>query len=82
MLEKEGIIIHARDAIADHGRIRITAKAVEFTDEVEELNGKFVCFEVEDTGVGIDPEHLASVFVGSQNRRFRSPGKRWRKVIV
>jgi len=56
------LVFNARDAIADHGRIRITAKAVEFTDEVEELNGKFVCFEVEDTGVGIDPELLPRVF--------------------
>ena len=56
------LVINARDAIVDRGRICITVKAVDPDDGLEKLRGKFVCFEVEDTGMGIDPEHLPRIF--------------------
>jgi PAS domain S-box-containing protein len=47
--------------------LNLLANAVKFTDEGEvrlaatELNGRVV-FTIRDTGIGIDPDHLASIF--------------------
>lgn len=56
------LLFNARDAIEGEGVIRLTVSCVELAGEVEGLQGRFVCFEVQDTGQGIDPKVLPRIF--------------------
>ena len=56
------LLFNARDAISGQGTIRMAVHAVELVGEVEGLRGAFVCFEVSDTGAGIDPQVLPRIF--------------------
>lgn len=56
------LMFNARDAIEGHGTIRMAIEAVELAGEVEGLCGGYVCFEVSDTGPGIDPHVLPRIF--------------------
>ncbi|MEF0146151.1 PAS domain S-box protein [Pseudomonas guariconensis] len=56
------LLFNARDAVAGQGRIRIEIKAVDLNNEIENLQGPFVCFEVFDSGMGIDPLVLPRIF--------------------
>jgi PAS domain S-box-containing protein len=61
------LIINARDAMPDGGRVRIeTANtyldARDIAAEDEEKPGPYICISVSDTGVGIDPAILHKVF--------------------
>src|SRR3954469_5126220 len=61
------LIINARDAMPDGGRVRIETANVhlEETDAPSERDvkaGAYVCISVSDTGVGIDPAILDKVF--------------------
>jgi nitrogen-specific signal transduction histidine kinase len=61
------LVINARDAMPDGGRVRIETANVHLdqTDivaEHEEKPGPYICISVSDTGVGIDPAVLDKVF--------------------
>jgi PAS domain S-box-containing protein len=56
------LLFNARDAIEGQGTIRIAIDAVELAGEVEGLRGTYVCFEVGDSGPGIDPQVLPRIF--------------------
>ncbi|CAM3231949.1 two-component system sensor histidine kinase NtrB [Pseudomonas plecoglossicida] len=56
------LMFNARDAIEGRGTIRMTVSAVELAGEVEGLCGAFICFEVSDSGPGIDPKVLPRIF--------------------
>ncbi|MFJ4344362.1 nitrogen regulation protein NR(II) [Pseudomonas sp. NPDC089401] len=56
------LLFNARDAIAECGTIRLAVDAVELAGEVEGLHGTYVCFEVQDSGEGIDPQVLPRIF--------------------
>ncbi|WP_449432252.1 two-component system sensor histidine kinase NtrB [Pseudomonas putida] len=56
------LLFNARDAIDGPGSIHMKVDAVELAGEVEGLRGPFVCFEVRDTGAGIDPLVLPRIF--------------------
>lgn len=55
-------LFNARDAIAVQGWIKIAVQLIELTGEVEDMHGTFVCFEVSDSGAGIDPDVLPRIF--------------------
>ncbi|MCO7566815.1 PAS domain S-box protein [Pseudomonas sp. S 311-6] len=56
------LLFNARDAIEGQGRIRLEVGCVELAGEVEGLQGRFVRFDVHDTGQGIAPEVLPRIF--------------------
>ncbi|WP_411969616.1 two-component system sensor histidine kinase NtrB [Pseudomonas sp. p1(2021b)] len=56
------LLFNARDATGDEGRIRLEVSCVELAGEVEGLHGRFVRFDVRDTGEGIDPKVLPRIF--------------------
>ncbi|AVD82523.1 PAS domain-containing sensor histidine kinase [Pseudomonas sp. SWI6] len=56
------LLFNARDAIEGPGQISIEVDAVELAGEVEGLRGRYVRFEVRDTGAGIDPQTLPRIF--------------------
>lgn len=56
------LLLNARDAIDGEGRIRLAVTCVELSGEVEGLRGRFVRFDVQDTGQGIDPKVLPRIF--------------------
>ncbi|NIE76211.1 PAS domain S-box protein [Pantoea sp. Ap-967] len=56
------LLFNARDAIGERGTIRLAAEAVELAGEVDGLCGAYVCFEVRDSGEGIDPQVLPRIF--------------------
>jgi len=56
------LLFNARDAIDGEGRIRLSVSGVELAGEVEGLQGRFVRFDVQDTGQGIDPKVLPRIF--------------------
>jgi len=56
------LLFNARDAIGERGTICIAIEAAELNGEVEGLLGPFVCFEVRDSGAGIDPQVLQRIF--------------------
>ncbi|AGZ35971.1 MULTISPECIES: nitrogen regulation protein NR(II) [Pseudomonas] len=56
------LLFNARDAIEGPGQINIEVDAVELAGEVEGLRGRYVRFEVRDTGAGIDPQTLPRIF--------------------
>jgi len=56
------LLFNARDAIGERGTICIAIEAAELNGEVEGLLGPFVCFEVRDSGSGIDPQVLQRIF--------------------
>ncbi|WP_060513475.1 nitrogen regulation protein NR(II) [Pseudomonas sp. NBRC 111124] len=56
------LVFNARDATGERGTIDLAVLAVELAGEVEGLHGKFVCFEVNDNGDGIDPLVLPRIF--------------------
>lgn len=56
------LVFNARDATGERGTIDLAVLAVDLAGEVEGLHGKFVCFEVNDRGDGIDPLVLPRIF--------------------
>ncbi|MBF8756313.1 two-component system sensor histidine kinase NtrB [Pseudomonas guariconensis] len=56
------LLFNARDAIDGEGLIRLAVTCVDLSGEVEGLQGRFVRFEVQDTGQGIDPKVLPRIF--------------------
>ncbi|MDZ3992914.1 two-component system sensor histidine kinase NtrB [Pseudomonas sp. Teo4] len=56
------LLFNARDAIEGPGQISIEVDAVELAGEVEGLRGRYVRFEIRDTGAGIDPQTLPRIF--------------------
>ena len=61
------LVINARDAMRDGGRLRIETANVHFQREDEASGGEikpgpYICISVSDTGVGIDPAILGKVF--------------------
>lgn len=56
------LLFNARDAIEGQGSIRLAVDVVELAGEVEGLRGRYVCFEVQDSGSGIAPEVLHRIF--------------------
>jgi len=61
------LVVNARDAMPDGGEITVRTENVVIDKELskvipESLQGRFVCFSVEDTGVGIDKAILDQIF--------------------
>ncbi|AQW68282.1 PAS domain S-box protein [Pseudomonas putida] len=56
------LLFNARDAIAEEGHIALTVEAVLLTGEVDGLHGRFVCFDVQDSGEGIAADVLPRIF--------------------
>jgi PAS domain S-box-containing protein len=58
------LVVNARDAMPDGGRVAVSARNVELRSEdtPERLCGEFVALSVSDTGCGIDPKVLPKVF--------------------
>ncbi len=56
------LLFNARDATGNEGRILLEVSCVELAGEVEGLHGRFVRFDVRDTGEGIDPKVLPRIF--------------------
>jgi PAS domain S-box-containing protein len=56
------LMFNARDAMGeDGGVLRVSARNVTMTGEIEGLVGDFVCITVSDTGTGIPPELMSRV---------------------
>ena len=61
------LVVNARDAINEHGRIRVMLRTCRGTREEcdachRPIEGEFVELVVSDNGSGIDPAHIARVF--------------------
>ncbi|WP_288441148.1 PAS domain S-box protein [uncultured Pseudomonas sp.] len=56
------LLFNARDAIGERGVIELAVHRVDLAGEVDGLQGRFVCFEVRDSGEGIEPEVLPRIF--------------------
>jgi CheY-like chemotaxis protein len=61
------LVVNARDAMPDGGKLSIGTDRVSFDEETVRLHpearpGLFACLEVGDTGSGIAPEHMARIF--------------------
>ncbi len=63
------LVLNARDAISDSGKVRISTSLVTISDDVDTSNwvippkpGKYVSLRVSDTGAGISPESLHAIF--------------------
>jgi PAS domain S-box-containing protein len=58
------LVVNARDAMPDGGRVAVSARNVELRSEdtPEGLRGEFVALSVSDTGCGIDRNVLPKVF--------------------
>jgi PAS domain S-box-containing protein len=61
------LVVNAREAMPDGGRLVITTEEVTFDEAYARVNqeaspGKFACLTVSDTGAGIAPEHLPHLF--------------------
>jgi two-component system, cell cycle sensor histidine kinase and response regulator CckA len=56
------LVVNARDAMPDGGRLRIETATVRLTGEYDGLRGMFAALTVTDTGCGMSPEVLAHAF--------------------
>jgi two-component system, cell cycle sensor histidine kinase and response regulator CckA len=61
------LVINARDAMPNGGRLSLRMRKVEFKESVvltkaRPREGEFVCLEVDDSGQGIAPEDLPRIF--------------------
>ncbi|MFH1156081.1 MAG: PAS domain S-box protein [Pseudomonadota bacterium] len=58
------LVINAKQAMPDGGRLRITLKNRETTPDQNTLlpHGKYVCILFEDQGIGISSKHLERIF--------------------
>ena len=61
------LVVNARDAMPQGGRLRLVTETVAFNEtraqtHPEARAGEFVCLEVNDSGTGIAPDHLAHIF--------------------
>ena len=59
--------VNARDAMPDGGRIEISAREIEVTDDearrlIDAEAGNYVCIEVSDTGTGIPDDVIDKIF--------------------
>lgn len=61
------LVVNARDAMPNGGRVTIHSQLVEYDDSVcaqnpEARPGRFVCLAVSDTGCGMDPVTMKRIF--------------------
>lgn len=61
------LIVNARDAMLDGGSLIISAKEMaisekDYIDSPKLKPGNYVCIKIQDTGIGIPPEHLNKIF--------------------
>lgn len=56
------LLFNARDAISGKGTIGLDVTVVELAGEVEALHGRFLRFDVQDSGHGIDAQVLPRIF--------------------
>ncbi|MFJ9993455.1 nitrogen regulation protein NR(II) [Pseudomonas putida] len=56
------LLFNARDAISGKGMIGLDVAVVELAGEVEALRGRFLRFDVQDSGHGIDAQVLPRIF--------------------
>jgi two-component system, cell cycle sensor histidine kinase and response regulator CckA len=60
------LVVNARDAVSNQGRITVSTENVELTDdggfELDVASGRYVRVSVADDGCGIDPDTLAHVW--------------------
>ncbi|HEK1685251.1 TPA: PAS domain S-box protein [Pseudomonas putida] len=56
------LLFNARDAISGKGTIGLDVAVVELAGEVEALHGRFLRFDVQDSGHGIDAQVLPRIF--------------------
>lgn len=56
------LLFNARDAISGKGTIGLDVTVVELAGEVETLHGRFLRFDVQDSGHGIDAQVLPRIF--------------------
>ncbi|QXI45180.1 PAS domain S-box protein [Pseudomonas wayambapalatensis] len=56
------LLFNARDAISGNGAIGLDVAVVELAGEVEALHGRFLRFDVQDSGHGIDAQVLPRIF--------------------
>jgi two-component system cell cycle sensor histidine kinase/response regulator CckA len=61
------LVVNARDAMPQGGRVTITAQSVTIGEKTtqahaEARSGEFVCLSVRDNGTGIAPENLSRIF--------------------
>ncbi len=61
------LVVNARDAMPDGGKLQVSTFDVSFDDDYARKHpgaspGKFVCLSVSDTGTGISPENMRHIF--------------------
>jgi len=61
------LVVNARDAMVDGGRLALKTEDVTIDEQFCKLNsearpGNFVCFSVEDSGIGMDKETISHIF--------------------
>ncbi|WP_228533230.1 two-component system sensor histidine kinase NtrB [Pseudomonas sp. UFMG81] len=56
------LMFNARDAIEGQGRISLVIECMQLVGEIEGLQGRFVRFDVQDDGQGIDPQVMPRIF--------------------
>ncbi|HKS12012.1 MAG TPA: ATP-binding protein [Pseudomonas sp.] len=56
------LVFNARDAVGEQGGIMLQVVACEMNGQVDDLHGRFVRFDVRDTGHGIPVEVLPRIF--------------------
>jgi signal transduction histidine kinase/CheY-like chemotaxis protein len=56
------LVLNARDAMPDGGEIAIRLKPLQISDDVELQDGRYLCIEVIDTGLGMVSEIAARAF--------------------
>ena len=61
------LVVNARDAMVDGGRLALKTENVTIDEQYCKLNsearpGNFICFSVEDSGIGMDKETISHIF--------------------
>ena len=60
----QNLVINAREAMADHGVLHITAKNIDDNDPVHGIigNDRYIKITIQDNGRGIKSEHIEKIF--------------------